>query len=126
MKVSRFVTRFGLVLSIALSFSSAQERVTSPKEHFGFNLGDDYVLVNYTQLLSYWQKIDRESGRLALSRIGTTAEGRPMVMAVITSSGNQRKLGRYREISRRLALADGLTESDARALAQEGKAADPR
>ncbi len=45
-----------------------------------------------------------------------------MVMAVITSPANHKRLGRYREISRRLALAEGLSETEARALAGEGKA----
>ena len=79
------------------------------------------MLVNYTQLLEYWKKLDAESDRLALQTIGTTAEGRTMVMAVVTSPANQRKLARYRDISRRLALAEGLSEGQARALATEGR-----
>ena len=39
----------------------------------------------------------------SMVRIGTTAEGRPMLMAIITSPENHRKLARYQEISRRLA-----------------------
>src|SRR5436305_7309017 len=29
-------------------------RVTTPKEHLGFALGDDYCLANYQQLAGYW------------------------------------------------------------------------
>ena len=54
--------------------------------------------------------------------IGKTAEGRPQLMAIVTSPENFKKLDRYKEISRRLALAEGLTDEQARALAQEGKA----
>ena len=43
-------------------------------------------------------------------------------MAIITSPENHKKLERYKEISRRLALAEGLTDEQARALAKEGKA----
>ena len=43
-------------------------------------------------------------------------------MAIITSPDNMKKLDRYKEIARRLALAEGLTDEQARALAQEGKA----
>jgi hypothetical protein len=45
-----------------------------------------------------------------------------MVMAVITSPENQKHLGRFQEISRKLALAEGLSDRDARALAKEGRA----
>ena len=100
----------------------AQESITSPKEYFGFNIGDDYHLANYTQLTSYWKKLTQESDRMKLVEIGTTAEGRSMLMAIITSPENQKKLDHLKEISRRLALAEGLSKEEARALAAEGRA----
>lgn len=112
---------FLLVALVAIPIL-AQENITSPKEHFGFNIGDDYHLANYTQLTSYWKKLAQESARMKLVEIGTTAEGRPMLMAIITSPENQKKLDRNKEISRRLALAEGLDKDDARALATEGRA----
>jgi hypothetical protein len=96
--------------------------ITSPRQEFGFDIGADYHLVNYTQLVAYWTKLAKQSDRMRLVRIGTTAEGRPMLMAIITSPENQRQLDRYRDISRRLALAEGLTDEQAHALAREGKA----
>ena len=99
-----------------------QNRITSPKAQFGFNLGDDYQLTNYTQLTDYWKKLAQQSDRMKLVEIGKTAEGRPILMAIITSPENHKRLARYKEISRRLALAEGLTDAQARALAAEGKA----
>ena len=32
----------------------AQGRVTTPKDQFGWSIGDDYRLVTYTQLTDYW------------------------------------------------------------------------
>ncbi len=102
---------------------SAQTKagITSPREQFGHDIGDDYFLANYSQMIDYWRKLDRESDRMKMVRIGTTAEGRPMWMAIVTSPENHRKLARYQEISRRLALAENLTDTQARALASEGK-----
>jgi len=102
--------------------TETQRRVTSPKDQFGFNIGDDYVLANYTQLTEYWTKLARESDRMIVTEIGRTAEGRPQMMAIITSPANHKKLDRYKEIARRLALAEGLTDAEAQALAREGKA----
>ena len=110
------------VLAIAPSVAvQAQTRITTPKEQFGFNIGDDYHLANYTQLTEYWRKLERESPRMVLVEIGKTAEGRSHLMAIITSPENHRELTRYKEISRRLALAEGLTDDQARELAREGK-----
>jgi hypothetical protein len=96
--------------------------VTTPKAELGNNLGDDYYLANYTQLMAYWKKLEKESPRLKVVEIGKTAEGRPHLMTIITSPENHRRLDRYREISARLANAEGLTDEQARALAKEGKA----
>jgi hypothetical protein len=107
-----------------LAFRSAlpQTKITTPKEQFGFNLGDDYQLANYTQLVEYWKKLAQQSNRMRLFEIGKTAEGRTMWMAVITAPENHKNLDRYKEISRRLALAESLTDDQGRALAAEGKA----
>ena len=104
------------------AFSSAQSRVTTPRAQLGFDLGDDYQLANYRQIADYWRKLDAESDRMVLQEIGKTAEGRPHLMAIVTSPANHKNLAKYRNISRRLALADGLTDEQARALSREGKA----
>ena len=116
--------RIAIVVALFASatVASGQSRVTSPVQEFGHAIGDDYFLANYQQLLKYWEKLDRQSDRMRLVRIGTSAEGRPMMMAIITAPGNFRNLARYQEISRRLARAEGLNETQARALAKEGKA----
>src|SRR5215207_8895784 len=101
----------------ALSAQSAAPRVTSPKDFFGFNIGDDWKLANYDQFQEYWKKIDAESDRVVVQEIGKSAEGRPQLMAIITSPENFKKLDRYKEIARRLAMAEGISEDDAKALA---------
>jgi hypothetical protein len=96
--------------------------LTSPKEHFGFNIGDDYQLATYTQTEAYFKKLAAESDRLKLVDIGPTEEGRRQYMVVCTSPANLAKLDRYKEIAAKLARAEGLTGEQARALAAEGKA----
>ncbi len=97
-------------------------QTTTPKEQFGFNLGDDYQLTNYTQLSAYWAKLASESDRMKLVPIGKTAEGRTQYMAIVSSPENLKTLDRYKEISRKLALAEGLSDDEAHALARQGKA----
>ena len=97
-------------------------KITTPKDAFGFNVGDDYNVANYTQLEAYWKKLATESDRMKLVDIGLTAEGRHQWMAIITAPENHKKLEHYKEIARKLALAEGVSEEQARALAREGKA----
>ncbi len=105
----------------AQSTARAGGGITTPKEHFGFDIGDDYCLANYKQLAEYWQKLEAESDRLKLVEIGKTEEGRPQLMAIVTSPANQKRLDRYREIARRLALAEGLDRGRGPAARRRGQ-----
>src|SRR5450759_2678327 len=102
--------------------AASPRHITTPKEALGFNFGDDYQLANYTQIEAYWKTLARQSNRMVLFYMGKTAEGLTLLMAIVTSPENQKKLAHYQDISRRLALADGLTDDQAHALAKEGKA----
>jgi hypothetical protein len=113
-----------LMLSIAAPHAQAPAapKVTSPKQFFGHDIGADYVLPNYTKFTEYVKKLDAESDRMIVQSIGKTAEGRDQLMAIITTPENHKNLAKYKDISRRLALAEGLTDEQARALARDGKA----
>jgi hypothetical protein len=111
-----------LLTLLAAAGTLAQGKITTPKEYLGFDAGDDYMLANYTQLKGYWEKLAQETPRMRLVEIGKTAEGRPMIMAIFTSPDNHKTLARYKEISQKLARAEGLTDDQARQLAAEGKA----
>jgi hypothetical protein len=117
----RIIATLALLFSLVVA-AAAQNKLTSPKDHFGFNIGDDYQLANYTQYEAYIKKLDQESDRLKVVEMGKSAEGRTMYLAIITSPENHKKLDHYKEISRQLAQAEGLTDEQARALAKEGKA----
>src|ERR1700694_3372101 len=108
---------YGDVAPQAQTRGAAPAKLTSPKEQFGWDIGDDYRLVNYTQYEQYLKKLDQESDRMTVLDIGKTAEGRTEYTAIITSPENHRNLARYKDISKRLALAEGLTDDQARQLA---------
>ena len=96
--------------------------VTAPVQFFAQEPGSDYFLANYTQYEAYVRKLATESNRMKLVEIGRSAEGRTMVAAIVSTPANLAKLDRYKEIARRLAKAEGLTEAEAHDLAAEGKA----
>src|ERR1700761_545184 len=96
--------------------------ITDPATMLPATPGSDYFLANYTQVTAWLKKIAGESDRMKLVSIGKTAEGREQYMAIISSPDNIRNLEHYRQISQQLALAKGLTDDQAHALAHEGKA----
>ena len=78
---------------VSSPLGAADSAITTPKEFFGFNMGDDYCLANYRQLAGYWSKLESESPRLKVVCIGATEEGRPQLMGIVTSPANHRELG---------------------------------
>ncbi len=112
------------VLSALLLFSVTgySQSITTPKEHFGFNIGDNYMLATYTQTEAYFKKIAASSDRVKLVDIGLTEEGRTQYMFVISSPENLKNLEKYKQIAQQLARAENLTDEQARTLAAEGKA----
>ena len=110
-----------LSLFVVTIFAHAQN-VPSPKSHFGFNIGDNYQLANYTQTEAYLQKLAAASNKMKLQSIGTTEEGRTQYMVIVSDPANLSKLAKYKSISQQMARAEGLTDADAKQLANEGKA----
>lgn len=113
----------GLVFTaLAGAIQVEAQVIPSPKEFFGFNIGDDYKLANYTQAEAYFKKLASVSDRVLLKEIGTTEEGRKQYIMVISSPANLKHIEKYKEISQKLARAENLDEKEAGQLALEGKA----
>jgi hypothetical protein len=100
---------------------TAQQPLTTPQQALGHQIGADYFLPTYSQLQRWWEQLAKQSNRMKLDTIGLTAEGRPQLMAILSSPANLAKLDEYRKTSE--ALARGRVDSStARRLAQSGKA----
>lgn len=93
----------------------------SPGSVFGFEPGDDYKLASYDQLLDFYRQLEAASPRVVIQEIGSSVLGRPLLLLVISSEENLGQLDRWKEISSELAHAR-IGESEAQALAEEGKA----
>lgn len=113
-------TWIGLVIMLWVFplFANAQ---TSPDEFLGHQAGADRKLADTEQIQKYFAVLDQESEKIKVITIGESTLGKPVIMAVITSEANMAELDRYRKITRKLRDARGLTESEAKELAREGK-----
>lgn len=106
--------------SLFICSAAMAQHIPSPKEHFGFNIGDDYQLATYTQTEAYFQKL-AASDRTRLINIGKSEEGRNQYMMIVSSPANIKNLDHFKDISLRLAHAENLSDEQAHALASEGK-----
>ena len=112
---------FFLCFNLVSIFAFSQQ-IPAPKEHFGFNIGDNYMLANYSQTEAYFKKLDAASDRAKLVSIGKTEEGRDQFMMIVTSPENHKNIEKYKEIAQKMARAEDLTDAQAKALAAQGKA----
>jgi hypothetical protein len=102
--------------------AAAQSPIPTPTSVLGFPVGADFKLATYDDSFRYFQQLAKASDRIKLIDVGKTSTGHDWILAVISSPANLAKLERYREIARRLAHPEGLSDEQARALAREGKA----
>jgi zinc carboxypeptidase len=115
-------TRARALVFLLLLAPLAAAGLPTPESVFGFKPGADYKLATYDQSVDYFKKLAAVSKYIRLFEAGKTTQGRPMYFALVSSPVNLSKIDRYREIARRLAHPQGLSETEARQLAHEGKA----
>ncbi len=118
------VRRFFLVFISSIAWVPIQlgvAQITRPEECLGFKPGADFHLATYEQAIGCYERGASRTPRMKLFDMGATPMGRRMKYAVVSSEANMARLDEHREISKRLSLARGMSEREARDLAQKGK-----
>ena len=106
----------------ALAATSRLPGIPTPESVIGFTIGTDYKLASYRQAVAYLRALAAASPMIKLIEVGETSGGNTMICAIISSAENIQNLDRFKEISRRLTLAEGVSDDEARALAKECRA----
>ena len=109
LRLSAFICGLILIASLA-AFSQAP----SPKSVLGFTPTDDKTIADWTQIVDYFTKLDKASNKVTVKEIGKTTNGKPLIVAFISSADNIKKLDKYRQISAK--LADPRTVKDSTEL----------
>jgi hypothetical protein len=55
-----------VLLFLTLNSLLQAQNIPTPKDHFGFSMGDNYQLANYTQTAAYFKKMAAASDRVRL------------------------------------------------------------
>jgi hypothetical protein len=110
-----------LIPAVLASAVSAAAAIPSPEQFLGHKVGEDRFLAPWPKVVEYLRALDAASDRISIETAGRSTQGNEMPLVILTSPENQKKLERYREIARRLADPESLSEDEARALVAEGK-----
>ncbi|SDQ13099.1 M14 family metallopeptidase [Flagellimonas zhangzhouensis] len=123
--ISKIVNLKTLLFSTAMSLTCATalvaQKVPSPKDVYGFEVGADYKLADYSQIEDYLTKLDAASDRVQKIEIGETVLGRKMYVLFISTKENLAQLDKWKDISTKMARAT-VTDAEAQKLSEEGKA----
>jgi hypothetical protein len=80
-------------------------------------------MARWDKIVEYSSVLEKQSGgRMKVINMGPTSMGNPFLMVIMTSPANFARLEHFREVNLRLTDPRGLSEAQARALADEGKA----
>lgn len=111
------------VLAMTLAAAPlAGQSVPTPRQEFGFEMGEHRKLADWTQLTSYYEKIAQTSQRVTVDTLGTTTMGRPFVMLTVTSPENHARLDELREVQMKLADPRRISgEAELQRLLDQGK-----
>lgn len=79
-------------------------------------------ILDYTKdINAYFRLLASKSPRVKVWSIGTSEEGREMLVVAVSDEANLAKLDRYKEITARLADPRGTSDAEAQKLVAEGK-----
>lgn len=104
---------FFLVTFLCFGLTLFAQKITSPKEFLGYELGSRFS--RHYQVVDYFKKVASEApGNVVLEQYGTTYENRPLYLAYISSEENIKNIETIRENNLKNAgIIDGkATSSD--------------
>ncbi|MBC6951558.1 hypothetical protein DWB58_26835, partial [candidate division KSB1 bacterium] len=120
---AKLITNPTLSLFVFLLFDLAPiyAQMPSPQAVFGFQMGADRKLVDWKEITHYFEMLDRSSERVQVVEFGKSTEGRPMIMAVITSAQNFRRMQDILRIQAALADPRKMPQDSLENFVQRGR-----
>ncbi len=113
---------FAMGLILITPIIEAQQKVTSPEEFFGFQLGSDRNIARWDKIVEYYYLLEKESDKLKVINMGPSTEGNPFLVVIISSADNLANLKRLQEVNKKISDPRGIEESEIKKLVQEGRA----
>jgi len=92
--------------------SAESGKLPTPAEYFGHPVGADRKLVNWEKTAAYLQEMGCLSGRIKVTEVGKTTQGRPFLLVQVSSENNITSLNRLKNLQQRLYFQDHLPGQD--------------
>ncbi|HEY0652340.1 MAG TPA: M14 metallopeptidase family protein [Chryseosolibacter sp.] len=104
-----------VILLLTASFAKAQQqRLQSPKEFLGYELGERFT--RHHRVVEYYKHVADVMENVSLTQYGETYEHRSLVYAIVTSPENFKNLEQIRTDNLKRTLAEGSASGDRKAI----------
>jgi hypothetical protein len=114
---------FLIFVFILNTFTSiSQNKITTPEEYFGFQMGADYKLARWDKIVDYFYELEKQSDKLKVMNLGPSSEGHPFLLLLISSPENLGNLDRLQYINKKISDPRGVPDDELKAFVNEGKA----
>ena len=92
---------FSLLFFFACSFISKAQNIVTPDAFLGYKLGSKFTI--HSKLVNYFESVaNARPDQMKLEKYGETNEGRPLLMAIIASKENLKRIDEIRKNNLRL------------------------
>lgn len=95
--------------------------IPSPLQQFGYIIGEPGLMHHTNKIYGYYKVLEANTSKLKMMQIGTSEEGRPINLVIISSEVNMLYLERYREYINQLADPRKINKNEAEQIIQDGK-----
>jgi hypothetical protein len=100
----------------------AQEKIKSPEEFFGFQMGSDRKIARWDKIIDYFGLLETESDKIKVIDMGPSTMGHPFLLVIISSRENLANLDRLQYVNATLSDPRGVAEPEIKKMVKEGKA----
>ncbi|MBA7664381.1 hypothetical protein ES703_72442 [subsurface metagenome] len=97
-------------------------KITSPEQFFGFQMGADKKIARWDKIVEYFNLLDEQSDRIKVVNLGPSTEGHPTLLVAVSSAENIKNIDYLKEVNAKLDDPRGLNDSQVEALIKDGKA----
>ena len=100
---------------------ASPEKIQTPSQFLGFEVGADRKLADYHQIVSYFKYLASKSPRIQVENMGQTTLSNEFILAAISTKENLQNKAKYQKIARKLADPRGRSEQEIDGLVREAK-----
>ncbi len=101
-----------LATMVFAAHPAAGQAIRSPEDFAGHRMGADYKLVRWDGIVEYFRLVGEASPRVNVRELGETTEGRPFILAEISSPDAIAARDRHMETQRRISDPRLIADAD--------------